>query len=109
MATLYKYINGNRVEMTAEETKIREADLQTYIDEEKDRNLNEIRVIRKPLLDQADIEINKLEDAGGDASKWRAYRIELRDMTVGLDTVEKTRTKLEKDTDGLYKNFPSKP
>ena len=109
MATLYKYINGNRVEMTAEETKIREADLQTYIDEEKDRNLNEIRVIRKPLLDQADIEINKLEDAGGDASKWRAYRIELRDMTVGLDTVEKTRTKLEKDTDGSYKNFPSKP
>ena len=109
MATLYKYVNGNRVEMTAEETKIREADLQTYIDEEKDRNLNEIRVIRKPLLDQADIEINKLEDAGGDASKWRAYRIELRDMTVGLDTVEKTRTKLEKDTDGSYKNFPSKP
>mgnify|MGYP001267835524 FL=1 len=109
MATFYKYVNGNRVEMTAEETKIREADLQTYIDEEKDRNLNEIRVIRKPLLDQADIEINKLEDAGGDASKWRAYRIELRDMTVGLDTVEKTRTKLEKDTDGSYKNFPSKP
>ena len=109
MATLYKYVNGDRVEMTAEEIKIREADLQTYIDEEKDRNLNEIREIRKPLLDQADIEINKLEDAGGDASKWRAYRIELRDMTVGLDTVEKTRTKLEKETDGSYKNFPSKP
>ena len=109
MGKLYKVVNGERMQLSAEEIKAHEAEEKGYADGEKDRNLNEIRVIRKPLLDQADIEINKLEDAGGDALKWRAYRIELRDMTVGLDTVEKTRTKLEKDTDGLYKNFPSKP
>ena len=29
--------------------------------------------------------------------------------TVNSQTVEKTRTKLERDTDGSYKNFPAKP
>ena len=39
----------------------------------------------------------------------KTYRQALRDITNGLDTVEKTRTKLEQDTDGSYKNFPTKP
>ena len=48
-------------------------------------------------------------DAGGDASKWRAYRIELRDVTKPLDTVEKTRTVLKTNDKNEYINFPKKP
>ena len=109
MATLYKMVNGSRVELTAEETKAREAEEKAWADGEKDRNLDAIRDVRKPLLIECDWEINKLEDAGGDASKWRAYRIELRDMTKPLDTVEKTRTVLKTNDKNEYINFPKKP
>jgi len=47
----------------------------------------EIRIDREPLFQEADIEINKLEDAGQDASAWRTYRQELRDMTEQSDLV----------------------
>ena len=109
MATLYKMVNGERIELSAEETKAREVEEKEWADGEKDRNLDAIRNVRKPLLIECDWEINKLEDAGGDASKWRAYRIELRDMTKPLDTVEKTRTVLKTNDKNEYINFPKKP
>jgi hypothetical protein len=43
------------------------------------------------------------------SAEMKTYRQALRDITSGLDTVEKTRTKLEQDSDGSYKNFPTKP
>ena len=109
MAKLYKMVNGERIELSAEETKAREVEEKEWADGEKDRNLDAIRNVRKPLLIECDWEINKLEDAGGDASKWRAYRIELRDMTKPLDTVEKTRTVLKTNDKNEYINFPKKP
>tara|TARA_R100000234_G_scaffold70098_1_gene43066 strand:- start:110 stop:445 length:336 start_codon:yes stop_codon:yes gene_type:complete len=109
MAKRFKMVNGDEVELSTEENKVRDAEEKAWADGEKDRNLDAIRDVRKPLLIECDWEINKLEDAGGDASKWRAYRIELRDVTKTLDTVEKTRTKLEQDSHGSYKNFPTKP
>ena len=109
MAKLYKMVNGERIELSAEETKDREAEEKAWADGEKDRNLDAIRNVRKPLLIECDWEINKLEDAGGDASKWRAYRIELRDVTKPLDTVEKTRTVLKTNDKNEYINFPKKP
>ena len=109
MAKLYKIVNGERIELSAEETKAREVEEKEWADGEKDRNLDAIRNVRKPLLIECDWEINKLEDAGGDASKWRAYRIELRDVTKPLDTVEKTRTVLKTNDKNEYINFPKKP
>ena len=109
MAKLYKMVNGERIELSAEETKAREVEEKEWADGEKDRNLDAIRNGRKPLLIECDWEINKLEDAGGDASKWRAYRIELRDVTKPLDTVEKTRTVLKTNDKNEYINFPKKP
>ena len=49
----------------------------------KDRGdkLDAIRDYRQSLLDTADKEIFKLEDASGDASSWRTYRQALRDIT----------------------------
>lgn len=45
---------------------------------------DEIRAERVPLLDAADIEINKRMDTAGNASAWRAYRQELRDITMAF-------------------------
>lgn len=49
--------------------------------------LDEIRKLREPLLREADIEILKLEDAGGDASLLRAYRVALRACTDDLKKI----------------------
>jgi hypothetical protein len=49
-----------------------------------------LRTDRKPLLEEADWQIHKLEDAGGDASKWKTYRQALRDITKASDIYDVT-------------------
>lgn len=46
----------------------------------RNKILEELRYNRSPLLAEADVEINKLEDASADSSAWRAYRQALRDV-----------------------------
>ena len=106
MATLYKMVNGERMELSAEETKAREAEEKVWVDGEKDRNLAQIRSIRLGMLQETDF--YGMSDVTM-SSDMKTYRQALRDITNGLDTVEKTRTKLEQDSDGSYKNFPTKP
>ena len=106
MATLYKMVNGSKVELTADETKAREAEEKAWADGEKDRNLLQIRSIRLGMLQETDF--YGMSDVTM-SSDMKTYRQALRDITNGLDTVEKTRTKLEQDSDGSYKNFPTKP
>ena len=43
---------------------------------------SQFRAERDKLLAEADIEINKLVDAGLDSTEWRVYRQELRDSTL---------------------------
>jgi len=50
-----------------------------------DEKLEDIRQRRVPLLEEADIEIYKLEDAGSNTSSWRTYRQQLRDITKQSD------------------------
>lgn len=45
------------------------------------RKLRSIREFRAPLIAEADIEINKIDDLSGDSSAWRAYRQALRVLT----------------------------
>jgi len=106
MATLYKMVNGERVALTDVETTEIEAEEKAYSEGEKDRNLELIRNVRLGLLQETDI--YALSDMTL-STDMKTYRQALRDITSGLDTVEKTRTKLERDTDGSYKNFPTKP
>ena len=106
MATLYKMVNGSKVELTADETKAREAEEKAWADGEKDRNLALIRSVRLGMLEETDF--YGMSDVTM-SSDMKTYRQALRDITNGLDTVEKTRTKLEQDSDGFYKNFPTKP
>ena len=106
MATLYKIVNGEKVAMTDAEKTAREAEEKAWSDGEKDRNLEFIRSIRLGMLQETDF--YGMSDVTM-SSDMKTYRQALRDITSGLDTVEKTRVKLERDTDGSYKNFPTKP
>ena len=106
MATRYKMVNDERIELSAEENKIRDAEEKVWSDGEKDRNLAQIRSVRLGMLEETDF--YGMSDVTM-SSDMKTYRQALRDVTNGLDTVEKTRTKLEQDSDGSYKNFPTKP
>ena len=55
---------------------------QTSLDNDQKEVL---RATRKPLLEEADWQIHKLEDAGGDASAWKTHRQALRDITKASD------------------------
>lgn len=46
---------------------------------------DDIRAHRNQLLEQVDIQVNKLEDSGKDATDWRAYRQQLRDLPGSCD------------------------
>ena len=91
MAYKYKMVNGKQVELTADEIKELEARDKEWANGELDRRLDAIREVRTPLFLEADCQINKLNDSKGDASKWIAYRIKLRDVTKGVDTVDKAK------------------
>ena len=86
-----KMLNGNVVKLTDDEKKWLESRDKEWADGELDRRLHEIRENRKPLFIEADWQINKLNDAKGDSSKWIAYRIKLRDITKVVDTVAKAK------------------
>jgi len=48
----------------------------------------EVQLMRFELFEEADIAIFKLEDAGADASAWRAYRQALRDLPNTVTEVD---------------------
>ena len=54
MSKLYKFVNGEKTELSAEEIKIREAEEKAYADGEKDRNLAQIRSVRLRMLEETD-------------------------------------------------------
>jgi hypothetical protein len=106
-------VNGVIRDMTAEEIS-EFNDLQTaYANGALARGLKKLREIRLKFLAETDYL------ALGDltmSSDMTTYRQALRDITAGLDTVEKVNTKLELNVDedgkkilGSYKNFPTKP
>ena len=64
-----------------------DAEYQTELDNRQKDNL---RGTREPLLAEADWQIHKIEDASGDASAWRTYRQQLRDITKASDIYDVT-------------------
>ncbi len=88
MAKLYKMVNGERIELSAEETKAREAEEKAWADGEKDRNLAQIRSVRLGMLEETDF--YGMSDVTM-SSDMKTYRQALRDITNGLDTVEKNK------------------
>jgi len=102
----YKQIANELIELTGSELAELEAKEQAWIDGEKDRELEVLRKKRDILLQETDYlalaDLTVSDDM-------KTYRQALRDITDGLDTAEKVNAKLERNADGSFKNFPTKP
>ena len=82
----YHNINGVRVKFTAEEETARDNEETAWTNGEVARELNKLRDRRNALLAETDylaLSDNTL------ASNMATYRQQLRDLTSGLDTVDK--------------------
>lgn len=64
-----------------------DAEHKEYVDNSQKDFLRRKRI---ELLSEADWQINKVEDAGGDTSAWRSYRQQLRDITNAADVYNVT-------------------
>ena len=80
---MYKNVDGVRIKMTDAEVEQRQKD-EEYSKSSKFKKMS-LRNDREPLLLEADYKINTLVDNGGDATAWRKYRQELRDITKAED------------------------
>ena len=102
----YKMVGNTRIELTSDEL----AELTTreteWSNDALDRALKKLREERDVLLKETDY--FALSDVTM-SSDMATYRQALRDITSGLDTVAKVNTKLEKNDDLSWKNFPTKP
>ena len=81
-------INGEKVQFTAEEETARDAEEKTWSDGELNRELDRLRERRNWLLQETDWMANADVTMSDD---WKTYRQNLRDLTNGLDTVDKVK------------------
>ena len=88
MAYKYKNVNGKQVELTADEIKELEARDVEYAKGEYDRLMLSIRQQRTSLL--AECDWMGMSDVTMPAD-WKTYRQKLRDITKGVDTVDKAK------------------
>ena len=94
--TRYKYVNGERIQFTAQEETIRDTQEQEWLDGAFDRAIEDLRSKRNRLLSATDFyalsDVTMSEDM-------TTYRQELRDLPSGLSTVDDVNTV----------TFPTKP
>ena len=83
-----KMVNGVQVKLTADEIKELEARDKAWADGEFDRLMASIREERTGLLAECDwmgmSDVTMSDD-------WKTYRQALRDITKGVDTVDKAK------------------
>jgi len=92
----YKQVNNELIEITGAELAELEAREQAWKDGALDRELEALRFKRNNLLAETDWMANSDVTMSDD---WKTYRQALRDLTNGLDTVEKVEAV----------EFPTKP
>lgn len=92
----YKQVNNELIEITGAELAELEAREQAWKDGALDRELEALRFKRNNLLAETDWMANSDVTMSDD---WKTYRQALRDLTNGLDTVEKVEAV----------KFPTKP
>ena len=96
----YKLVNGERIQLTAEEEAQRDAEEQAYSDGAFDRAMADLRQRRDNLLKASDWEVIMAKEKGSTLSAgFKTYRQDLRDITEGLTTVEEVEAV----------EFPTKP
>ena len=84
----HKIVNGQQVELTADEIAARDAEEQAWADAAPARALADLRTKRNRLLAETDylaLSDNTLSD------DMKTYRQSLRDLPEGKDTVEKCK------------------
>jgi len=85
----HKIVNGQQIELTADEIAAIAAQEQAWNDGAFDRAMADLRQRRNQLLAESDwtvLQDNPLTSAK--RSEWMVYRTELRNITQGLNTVE---------------------
>lgn len=95
------YNGEGKPETTREMTDAEMADRTSLASE-----LTILRTVRNDLLAQTDFYANSDVTMSDDM---KTYRQALRDITSGLDTIAKVKTKLTRNDDGVLVNFPTKP
>ena len=102
MANDYKMLNYQRVQLTDEEQKVRDAEIKAWNDNATNRRMIELRRQRNELLAETDWMANSDIIM---SNEWKTYRQALRDIT------SQTPTSDEVDENFLYKTitFPKKP
>ena len=80
--------NGSIEQISDEQLKQFKSDADTWNAGEKDRLLDDLRVIRNKLLAECDWTQSRDVTLTKDTD-WKTYRQSLRDITNGLDTVDK--------------------
>ena len=107
MANYNKMVDGKIIALTDTEQTAREAKEKAWADGALDRELSSLRKIRNSMLAETDY-MGLADVTMTDA--WKTYRQELRDITKGLDSVEKVQEKMKFDTETKTRiNFPTKP
>ena len=96
MADRYKMVNGERIKLTAEENKLRDAEEKAWADGAYDRAMASLRQKRDGLLKETDYYALSDVEMSDDMKK---YRKDLRDITEGVNTEAKAKNK----------KFPTKP
>ena len=92
----YKLVNGERIQLTAEEEAQRDQEEADWEAGAFDRVIADLRQRRNALLSLTDF--YGLSDVTM-SDEMKKYRQDLRDITVGLDTEKKVKDK----------KFPTKP
>ena len=80
----YKMLNGERIKLTAEEEKARDAEEKLWNDAAPKKRMVALRSERDLLLQQSDWIVIKEREEGGSVSNfadWKTYRQALRDIT----------------------------
>ena len=96
----YKLVNGEQIQLTAEEEAQRDAEEQAWNDGAFDRAMADLRQRRDNLLKASDWEVIMAKEKGTTLSAgFKTYRQDLRDITEGLTTVEEVEAV----------EFPTKP
>ena len=94
----YKLVNGETIQLTAEEEAQRDAEEQAWNDGAFDRAMADLRERRNRLLAECDW-VMISDSPIADKTNWQTYRTDLRDITEGLTTVEEVNAVV----------FPTKP
>ena len=94
--TLYKIINNQRIQLTAEEVAARQAEETAWNNGAFDRAMEDLRAKRNNLLKETDHYALSDQTLSDDM---RTYRQDLRDITESLTTVEEVNAVV----------FPTKP